>query len=461
MLIVCMLGVFFRSLVMLVHLLKDVIKILKFSAPLIFASLLQMAMGIIDNMVVGHYSTQALASMAVAHGIFIVFFLLGLGVLLALRSLIAQAYAAEQKEIIGQYVCQGILLCIPFTLITWLAFYAYEPILTWAKQDPSLFHYAGDYLKVLALSIPAVFAFITLRQLTEGLGDLKISMWIALGGALLNIPFDLLFVFGYGPIPTMGASGAALTTTVLNYLMLGALLRYILKGKKYQDLFLFRKDAWLCLSRCKDILNIGLPLAGVRLGEVGFFIYSMLLMGWLGVNTLASHQVAINAASVSFMIPMGISMAMTVWIGREEGKKNLEGVRYFGWLGFLTGLLVMLPGAFVFWFFPEPVAALFTSDVQVIKDAAILLHYAAIFQIFDGTQVMGVGILQGVNDTKIPFLVIMITFWLIGAPLSYYAAFTLGFGGQGVWGVLILALALTSLAHMLRFALVLRKKTHA
>lgn len=424
---------------------------LQLALPLMVAQMAQLGMTIVDNIMVGRLGPGPLAGLAIAHIIFVVCFLLGIGILSAIRPFIAEAYGSQQFESVGPFFRQGMLLCLPLTLIAVIVFLSASDIFRWAGQEAEIIPYASQYLHVLIWGMPAIFAYICIRQLTEGSSNAKPTMYLACAGVIVNIPLNYVFIFGHLGFPALGIQGAALTTVVIHWCMLGVLIRYLRRSSRYRHYELFSWPSRQKSHLIPKILRLGIPLAGVRLGEVGFFLTVTLLMGWFGTIPLAAHQIALNAASFTFMLPLGLSLALTVRVAQAVGRNDAQGVRLAGWVGFLLGGIVMIPGALIFWYLPDWVSHIYTNDPRLFVVANELLIIAALFQIFDGLQTAGVGILQGLRDTRIPFFAIVIAFWLIGTPIGAYLAFQTPMGPRGLWIGMVIALGVAAVAHVLRF----------
>lgn len=419
--------------------------------PLIVAQVGQLSMSIVDNIMVGRLGPEPLAALAIANVLHFFFFLLVLGTLSILRNLVAEQKAQGHLGEIGVYMRQGLLLCIPFTLLAAVAFALSDKVFRLMGQPPELFTYVNDYLNVLVWGLPFIYGFICLRQINEGNSDAKPSMWLVFFAALLNIPLNYSLIYGKIGLPALGIAGAALATSILSFLMFVALWVYLAKSRQYKPYRLFEWPSLQQSHKMWLILKLGIPLSGTRLGEVAFFMSAALLMGRLGSLELAAHQIAINAAAMTFMMPLGMSFSQTVRIAEAAGRREYQEVIFLGWVGFLLGAVIMLPSAFIFYFFPRAIAALYSQDAQLIAMAIPLIQLAAVFQIFDGVQILGVGILQGLRDTRIPFLNILISFYILALPLAYYLGLVKAWRGSGIWLGIVVGLLVVAILHMLRF----------
>ena len=439
------------------HILGEAKASMHLALPLVVAQISHISMSVVDNIMVGRLGPKPLAALAMAGTIFVFFFLFGLGILTAVRPMIAQADGADDHSKPGPLMRQALLLCIPLSIIAFVAFSFCTQFFILAKQKPELYPLAEEYLHMLRWGMPAVFGYICLRQLSEGMSNAAPSMWIAGLGALLNVPFNYCLILGKFGFPALGIKGAAVSTVSINWIMFFCFVFFIARSTRYQKYHLFKKVDWKNLPLLKEIVRLGIPIAGVRLGEVGFFMASALLMGILGTLPLASHQIAINFAALAFMMPLGISLAKTVRVAQAVGRGDQQGVLMAGWVGFLLGGMIMIPSAFIFWFFPDAISSFYTTNEEVKALARKLLKMAAVFQIFDGVQIVGIGILQGLKDTRIPFLAILLAFWIIGFPLCIYLGFYTSMGAVGIWLGIVIGLAIAAFLHMGRFRYLTKK----
>ncbi len=424
---------------------------LRLAGPVMGAQFLQFGMVLTDNIMVGRLGPSPLAAMAMATALFSFIFIFSIGILSALSPLVSQAHGAKDDARIGPVTRQGLRICLALSVVIIFAFKASPPLLHWLKQEPQLIPVAKAYLDAVCWGIPAALGYLCLRQLTEGVLDTKPSLLIALIGLLLNIVADYALIFGNLGLPRLEVVGAGYATAIISWAMFLAMLLYILVRPTYKKFGLFRppfKTEWRTIG---EILRLGLPLGGIWVCEVGFFVTNTLLMGTIGTLELAAHQVAINAASFTFMIPLGLSIGVSIRVGHYIGEKNWSGVRRGGNAGFILAFLFMSLSAFCFLVFPAQITRIYSNDVQLLEITVQFLMIAGAFQLFDGLQVVGVGALRGLKDTRVPLLATIVSYWLMGLPFGYFIAFHTAAGPQGLWWGMVLGLSTAALLHFSRF----------
>lgn len=316
---------------------------------------------------------------------------------------------------------------------------------------------ATEYLGILAFAAPATLTFIALRQFTEGTSHTKPSVIISAVGAVLHLVLAYVLVYGKFGFPSLGTKGSAIGTMSAHWLMALALAAYakwapeMQKFRPWSGRFTWNRQV------VTEIVRIGAPMSGSWLSEVGFFSSSTIAAGIIGTHALASHQIALNAASFMFMVPMGISFAVAIRVGTFAGAHDAIGLRRAAKVGlgltaaYGTGsALLFLAGAGV-------IARLYTTDNLLLPISIGLLHIAGLFQVFDGIQAVSLGILRAMKDTRVPFLNTIIAFWIVGAPVGYALTFGLHWGTRGLWIAMVLGLAMASVLHWRRF----QKVAHA
>ena len=424
---------------------------LKLGLPVIIAQLLQTLMQFVDTVMAGHVSSKDLAGLAIATALYHPVFLLMLGILIALGSIVAQLFGAGKPADIVTNVIQGLWLSLVLALVSILILANPEPVLYLMGYEAKVIQVAGDYLRALCWGMPAVYAYLVLRMFNEGLSITRPNMYFSLVGLGINIVGNYALMFGHFGFPAFGAVGAGWTTSMVHWVMFIVMLIFCLKGslfESYRRVLSFSGPDWLYL---REILRVGLPSGFSLAAEVGMFAMVSLLMGTFGVTAIAGHQIAINVASLTFMVPMGLSIAITIRVGQAKGRDNCREARYVGYAGILLCILVMAVTATIFILVPEMIVGLYTDDVHVRTLAAQLLYMAAIFQLSDGMQVGAMGALRGLKDTRIPFVANSIAYWVFGLPLAYLVGVNFNVGPIGMWVGLIAGLSIAAVFHSLRF----------
>ncbi len=414
--------------------------------PVIVVQVGMMTMNVVDVFMVGHAAGDAAVQIgAVALGGLYSWLPMGtcMGVLMALDPLVSQAVGAGDHASVARSVQRGLVLAALLTPPLALLMFFSGPLLAAAGQSPQIVPIASEYTRWMALGIPAFLGFVVLRQVLQALHRMRPIVIVILAGNLLNVLFDWAFIHGRLGMPAMGATGCALATSLLRWCMtLGLLAAAWPVLAPY--LSTFRRRA-LELAPLLRMLRLGAPIGAQMLFEMGAFSFIALAMGRLGEVELSGHQIALNLASLAFMVPLGVSMAASVRVGHAIGRQDHEALKCAGRVALAAGGGVMVVSAAIFALAPRGLASLYTDQADVIAMAAALLPLAAIFQVFDGLQVVCAGVLRGAGDTRTPLLLYGLGFWLLGIPLALWLGFSLDQGPRGLWIGLAVALAVVAL----------------
>jgi MATE family multidrug resistance protein len=305
--------------------------------------------------------------------------------------------------------------------------------------------------------------YFVLRRYLQSMNRVTPVMFALISANLINLLGNWILIYGHFGIRPMGPVGSGWATCISRIYLAAALLAYIVYFERRHKTGLRAVEASPDLARIRKIVRLGLPAASQLTVEVGVFAVVTSLIGRLGAVPLASHQIALNTVSVTYMVPLGIGSAAAVRVGHALGRKDVEGASHAGWTAVALGAGFMACMAILLWIFPEPIVRIFTPDKNVIYAASKLLFVAAFFQLFDGVQAVTTGALRGTGDTRTPFICHLIAYWLIGLPLGYYLCFRRGWGAPGLWTGLCLALILIGIALLIfwqrtvhRFAFVTR-----
>jgi MATE family multidrug resistance protein len=305
------------------------------------------------------------------------------------------------------------------------------------------------YLIITALSLLPFMFFQTFRQYAEGLSLTRTAMAITLSANLLNVLLNYLLIYGYGPVPALGLNGAGVATLASRMIMAVAMMIYVLRAPwfRWPPLRLRSLQRRLAIR----MLKIGVPTGFQYIFEVGAFSFASIMMGWLGTQALAAHQIALSLAAVSYMVATGLAAAATVRVGNQLGRRDMPNLRRVGNSALLMSTVLMGASAGVFLLLNDTLPTLYVDEAPVIDLAASLLVIAAFFQLSDGVQAVALGILRGMADVKIPTLITLIAYWGVGLPVAYGLAFLLGWGATGVWVGLLISLTLAAVLLVLRF----------
>jgi MATE family multidrug resistance protein len=429
---------------------NDLEAMLRLAVPVVVVQVGWMLIGVVDTMVVGRLSHEALAAVALGHVAVMIVSSFGFGFLLALDPLVAQAVGAEDQVGIRRALQRGMVLSFFLMVPTTLLLMPVEAVLTILRQPPETVPIAAAYVKICIPGLLPYYGFFVLRQTLQAMSRLRPIVLTIVIVNLFNLVADWVLVFGAGPIPQLGPIGSAWATTAARTLLFAVLL---VAARHELTPLLRRFDrAVLRLEPLWRMIRLGIPIGfQVQLELVAFAVIA-LLMGGLGTLQMAAHQVTINLASLTFMVPLGVSSAAAVLVGRAIGGGDGGGARRAASAGLIIGSSFMALMAMLFIGMPRLLAGAYTSVDEVITLAALLIPIAGYFQVFDGFQVVSAGVLRGAGDTRVPLLINIVGFWCIGFPTSLALAFRFGFGPQGLWWGLVVGLATVAAALLIRVA---------
>ena len=415
------------------EILAEIGGLVRLASPVVVAELGWMGMGLVDTAMVGRVSAVAMGAVAVGANIFFLFTVGGLGLLFGLDTVVAQAIGARQPEIAHRALVQGLILAFGSSLVLMAGIYGASNLLGWIGVTPDVLPTARTYLDITALSLPSVMIFMALRRYLQAMNLVGAFMVIVLLANLLNGLVNWVLVFGHWGFPAMGAAGSAWATVASRGFMLVALASYTIWHAHLNATGLLQTRFAIEWSLLHRIVRIGLPAGGQILLESGFFNVAALLAARFGSVPLAAHQIAISAASFAFMAPLGISSAAAVRVGQAVGRRDARGARLAGWTSIVCGGIMMFAFAAAFLFFGHEIATVFTNETAVVTIATSILTVAAAFQLVDGTQVVTVGALRGLGETRLPMRISALSYWLVGMSLAVALAFGLDFGLIGLW----------------------------
>ncbi|AZC25301.1 Multidrug and toxin extrusion (MATE) family efflux pump YdhE/NorM [Pseudomonas sessilinigenes] len=430
--------------------------ILRLAGPLIASQLAHMLMVLTDTLMMARLSPEALAggSLGAASYSFVSIFCIG--VIAAVGTLVAIRQGAGDIEGAARLTQAGLWLAWLMALVAALLLWNLKPLLLLFGQTASNVQSAGQFLLILPFALPGYLSFMALRGFTSAIGRATPVMVISLGGTVANFLLNYALITGMFGLPKLGLVGIGLVTAIVANCMAVALAWHIKRHPAYTAYPLRQGLFRLNTQYLRELWRLGLPIGGTYAVEVGLFAFAALCMGTMGSTQLAAHQIALQIVSVAFMVPAGVSYAITMRIGQHYGAGQLLDARLAGRVGIAFGAVVMLGFAVVFWLLPNQLIGLFLDHddpafAPVIQLAVSLLTVAAWFELFDGTQTIAMGAIRGLKDAKTTFLVGLGCYWLIGAPSAWLMAFTLGWGPTGVWWGLALGLACAAISLTLAF----------
>lgn len=432
---------------------------LRLGLPLMIANLLQMSMAFVDTVMAGNLSTNDLAAVAIGSSILTPAFVFGAGILMAVTPIVSQHFGSGTFHGIGKTVRQSMWLSLILSVPTILLLHNAMPILVMMNIDPEVAFLAQGYLKAASWGIPGFFCYLALKHFNEAVSVTRPAMYFAVVGLCFNIFWNYTLMFGKFGFPRLGAVGTGWATMIVMWVMCICMVTYTARKPGFRRYGIFDELRMPNLHYMKDLLRLGLPIGVTFTMEVALFAITTLLMAYISTVAVAAHQIALNLASVTFMIAFGISSAVTVRVGQNLGRGSLSNARFSGYTGIGLAVAFMSCTALIFFTFPGLLVSMYTGDADIVPLAVQLLILAGIFQISDGLQVSGASALRGLKDTRFPMVVNLLAYWLIGLSTGYYLGIHLDLGPKGLWAGLILGLTVAAILHNLRFWYLTNRKT--
>ena len=428
--------------------------LVKLAIPLIGTHLANVALGITDTIMMGWYSVPALAALVLGNAYYFVFFLFGAGFSFAVQPLVASSSSAGELILARRYMRMGLWLSLIYAALILPFFFSAEKILILLGQASDISGYAENYTLIVGFGlIPALWAMV-IRFFLSGLHLTKVTLFITLTTVLLNIPLNYLLIFGNLGFPELGVTGAAISSVIVQIITAVSITAYALgKLPKYKLLtrfFHFDKVAFL------KVAKLGLPIGTSIVAEAGLFTASSIMMGWFGAVTLAAHGIALQIASVMFMVHLGLAEASTIKAGNAWGDKNILYLKKGAKVAASCSVLFSFIAMTFLMVFGDAVVSIYVdiddpSREQIINIGALLLIAAALFQFVDGGQAMALGLLRGIQDTAVPMIITILSYWLVGIPSAYFFAFVLNWAPLGIWAGLATGLGFAALLLGVRF----------
>ena len=428
--------------------------ILRLGLPLIGGHVAQYAITLTDTIMLGWYSVAALASVVLGGTYFFVIFILGSGFAIAVMPLVAEADASGDETSVRRITRMGLWLSVITGAVALPVFWFSGGILLALGQEPDIAQLAQEYLRIAGIGLVPALLVMVLKSYLAALGRTRVVFWVTVAAALSNGVVNYALIFGNWGAPELGVVGAAIASVVVQVVSLVGIMAYAMITLPQHTLFarLWRPD-WDAFSH---VFRLGVPIGLTSLAEVGLFAASSLMMGWIGTVQLAAHGIALQLASLTFMVHLGLSNAATVRAGNALGRRDSDHLARGAIVALVMSFAMACLAVVVFLSIPNVLVGLFLSPTEPDRDAILvvgvsLLFVAALFQVVDGAQIMALGLLRGVKDTRAPMIIAAVSYWIVGVPCGYLLGFKLGWGGEGVWLGLVVGLSTAAVLLLRRF----------
>jgi len=418
----------------------------RLAVPIVLGNLGWMTMGIVDTMMVGRVSAEAIGAVSLASILFITLGAFGGGVMLGLDTLVPQAFGAGDVKDCHHSLLSSLYLSLPLSALLMGFLWWSAPLLGRFRINPAVFRQTVPCLHVLTWCTPPLLAYFSFRSYLQGMDLARPVTFALLSANVLNAVGDYALVYGHWGAPALGAVGSAWSTTLSRLYMAAVLAAFILYHDHREKTELLKTALLPDLARLRRLLSLGLPAATQIMVEIAVFALATALIGRLDPVALAAHQIAMNTVSLTYMVPLGIASAAAVRVGQALGRRDPEAAGHSGWAAMLLGGGFMSAAALALLLAPGVIARLYTPNPAVIRAGASLLFVGAFFQLFDGLQTVATGALRGAGDTRSPLICHAVMYWLIGLPLGYFLGFREGWGVKGLWIGLSLSLILIGCA---------------
>jgi MATE family multidrug resistance protein len=436
---------------------------LRLAWPLVLTQLTQFAIYSTDVLMLGRLGPNALAASALAVNLLFMFSFTGMGLVTASAPLIAAALGEKSNNVrdVRRSFRSAIHAALIYVVPVWLLLWHSEAILLLFGQDPQLSHEAARFLRILQWTLLPNLLIVIFRTLLTALGKPGATFAATVAGLIVNALLNWVLIFGHLGATALGLEGSAIASLVTTLVMTTSLALYITGQRRVRRFHLFGRILRVDSERLRAMFRIGTPIALTLAFEVSVFSAAVYLMGWIDTASVAAHAIALQIASIAFMVPLGLSQATVVRVGLAYGARDSAAIARAGWASLAMAMVFMSVSASAMWLFPRDLAGLFLdirdpAAALVLDLAARFLAVAALFQLFDGAQVIGSAMLRGLQDTRVPMLIAAVGYWVIGLGSGYVLAFPLGLQGIGIW--IGFALGLGTVAILMTWRWTLRER---
>ena len=435
-------------------------QLIKIGIPIFGSQMSYMLMGATDTLIAGRASSADLAGLAVGNAFSTTLWMFVSGVIFSVTPIVAQLYGAKKYTEIGKKVREILWIALFLGLSICLILMNMGLFLNLLPIEESITSISTEYLKAVSIGYAFITIFTCLRCYSEGMTLAKPVFYIAFGGMLLNIPLDLMFVYGWFGAPELGGVGCGYATTIVSFVMMIALILYIYISKNYKKTELFSGYSPPSAETTKEVFKLGFPIGFGIFIELSMFSGAAIILGILGETVVASHSIAINIASLFFMVPLSIGLASATRVGNLIGEQNPRQAKVASYTTIYMCILGALINSLIIIVFRTSLVGIYTTDLLVLDLAVSLLIFAAIFQIPDGIQMGALGGLRGYKDTFIPMILLFISYWIFAMPIGYFltnTGFNKPLGAAGMWYGMIIGLSIFSFLSIGRLNWIIKK----
>jgi len=432
--------------------LSELRKTIPLAYPLILSNLTQVAFGLIDTAMVGAVDYLQLAAAGLVVNVVAIPQVIGMGITMGVSPLVAMANGQGDKKRAASLFYNGFIISTVAGILLAIILFLGRFFLTHLNQDPAVVQLAIPYFSIMGISLFPMIVFLAMKQFADGLEYTKTGMTISLIALPVNAFLCWVFIFGNLGMPRMELVGAGVATLATRILQAIAMAVVLFNHRIFKPYIQLRKEAWILKKETiKELLHIGVPSSLQYAMESGAFSVSGIMIGWLGATVQAAHQIALNLASFTFMVSVGLSLAGSIRVSNAFGQQNIPLMRKIGVSTLVASLAYGVVCAILFILFRDQLPYIFNTDPTVINIAASLLLLAAVFQLSDASQAVGVGLLRGIKDVKRPTLYVAIAYWIIGIPIGYLLSFHFKMGAAGIWLGFVAGLTASSILLNHRF----------
>lgn len=425
--------------------------LLAIGSPIIATQLLRMGLNFTDTVMAGNLSALDLAAVAIGNAIYVPVGIFCMATLIAINPVVSQFLGARKFEEIGKSARQMFWMVLMLAIPTFFLIRNLDIVMNLVGVTPEIIPIADGYLKAISWGVLPLLAYAGVRYFSEGLSVTKPAMYIAAVSLVLNVGANYVLMYGKLGFPALGAVGTGYATSIINFFGAVVFIAFTASFKPFKRFNIFARTTGPEWKYIGELIRVGVPNGVSSAMEVLLFATVSLLMGTLSVKAAAAHQIAINVAATMFMIPFGLSIAISQRVGFSIGQGSMSNARFRGFVGIVICAGVMTLTAILLFAAPDFIIGIYTNDPEVAVTAVSLLFMAAVFQISDGLQVGAFGALRGLKDTRLPMIVNFISYWLIGFPTGYWLGIHLGYGPEGLWIGLICGLTVAAGLHNYRF----------